>query len=264
MRPCASRAVMRGRRQVRPAGSHTARSTANGSLLRRPGHGAAFQIHRERAAALPGMPLRRRVARCPAAEQQPAGARPAGLQAPGRRPSARPRHRRPPAGTTMAPAARSGDRPPASPKLTSALTPSGKPGGRRAAPAASPPPTATVPPRPRASRASAARPTTMPSMARSRRRPGGVALHEVAVARQRQQREEQAVAVVAQVEHAREADGGVGLLVPFAVAPLRAAQVVDALRHRRVVHLARRHQAQQRPGGLRRRALLVRPGGASA
>ena len=45
---------------------------------------------------------------------------------------------------------------------------------------------------------------------------------EVAVARERPQREELRIAVVAQIEHARETGGGVARLVPEAVVALRA------------------------------------------
>src|SRR5207253_6029705 len=73
---------------------------------------------------------------------------------------------------------------------------------------------------------------------------------QVAVARERPQREEFPVAVVAQVEHARETSRGVKLLVPQPVRALRARKIIDAARDRRMIDLARRHQAEQRPGGL--------------
>src|SRR5437588_10825946 len=75
------------------------------------------------------------------------------------------------------------------------------------------------------------------------------------VAGQRPEREEGAITVVAQIEHAREADRGVPRLVPIAIAVLAGDQIGDAARHRRVGNLAGRHQGEQRPGGLRRRAV---------
>ena len=84
-----------------------------------------------------------------------------------------------------------------------------------------------------------------------RRRRGGRCPLQVAVARQRPQREELRIAVVAQVEHPREAAAGVVLLGPDPSGVLAALQPGDAPRHRRMVGLAGRHQAEQRPGGLR-------------
>src|SRR5712692_2341768 len=77
---------------------------------------------------------------------------------------------------------------------------------------------------------------------------------EIAITRQRPQREEFPVAVVAQIEYAREPGRGVMPLAPEPVGALRAREIVDAARHRRMIDLARRHQAKQRPGGLRGRA----------
>src|SRR6185295_19235311 len=78
----------------------------------------------------------------------------------------------------------------------------------------------------------------------------GIAARQVAVARQRPERKEFRVAVVAQIEHARETGGGVVGLVPEAVGALHAGEIIDAARDRRMLDLARRHQAEQRPGGL--------------
>src|SRR5262249_9076551 len=76
---------------------------------------------------------------------------------------------------------------------------------------------------------------------------------EVAVARERPQREEFRVAVITQVEHAREARRRVARLVPETVVALRACQIVDPALDRGMVDLSCRHQAEQRPSGLRRR-----------
>src|ERR1700731_4392930 len=75
---------------------------------------------------------------------------------------------------------------------------------------------------------------------------------EVAVAGHRPDREEFRIAVIAQVEHARETSGGVARLIPEAVAALRVGKIFDAARDRRMIDLARGHQAERRPGGLRR------------
>ncbi len=82
---------------------------------------------------------------------------------------------------------------------------------------------------------------------------GRVALLQVPVARQRPEREERAVAVIAEIEDAREADGGV-----FAPRPRGRDRPGSTemnwmprwpwLR----LDVARRHQAEHRPGGLRR------------
>src|SRR5262245_45777067 len=53
-------------------------------------------------------------------------------------------------------------------------------------------------------------------------------LAQPGVARQRQEREVQAVVVILQVEHFREARPGERLLVPAAVGPLSPQQVLDA------------------------------------
>ena len=74
---------------------------------------------------------------------------------------------------------------------------------------------------------------------------------QVAVTRQRPEREEFPVAVIAQIEHPRETGRGVARLVPEAVGGLRLQQITHAARHRRMVDLAGGHQTEQRPGGLR-------------
>src|SRR4051812_18858489 len=82
----------------------------------------------------------------------------------------------------------------------------------------------------------------------------------MAKARQRPQRKELAIPVIAQIEHAREAGRGEARFVPQAMFALLALQIVDAARERLVIDLARRHQAQQRPSSLRgraRRALIA-------
>src|SRR5258708_19090320 len=84
-----------------------------------------------------------------------------------------------------------------------------------------------------------------------------VVLGEVAVTRQRPQREIMRVAEIAQIEHAREADGGVPVLLP----PLAVAgipdEVGDAALDLGAVDLSSRHQAEQRPRRLRWRARLA-------
>src|SRR5436190_10402608 len=77
-----------------------------------------------------------------------------------------------------------------------------------------------------------------------------VAGRQVAVARQRPQREEFRIAVVAQIEHARESGRGVTRLLPEAVATLTALEISDAALDRELVNIAGRHQPEQRPSGL--------------
>src|SRR5262245_58140119 len=81
-----------------------------------------------------------------------------------------------------------------------------------------------------------------------------IGIFEVAVARERPQREEFGVAMITQVEHAREARGRVVRLVPEAVVALRACQIVDPALDRGMVDLPCYHEAEQRPGRLRCRA----------
>src|SRR3954453_19048060 len=81
-----------------------------------------------------------------------------------------------------------------------------------------------------------------------------VAPLEIAVAGERPEWEELRVAVIAQVEHARKAGRGKAMFGPEAVRPLRARQIGDAARHRRMIDRAGRHQAEQGPRGLRGRA----------
>src|SRR5580693_3111808 len=88
----------------------------------------------------------------------------------------------------------------------------------------------------------------------------GVTALEVAVAGHRPDREEFRIAVIAQIEYARETGGGVARLIPESVAALRVGEIFDAARDRRMIDLARGHQAEHRPGGLRRgrrRALIA-------
>src|SRR3984893_8613029 len=68
-------------------------------------------------------------------------------------------------------------------------------------------------------------------------------------------REKGAVAVVAQIKDAREADGGVPGLVPISVLFLGIHQVVDAADSRRMFELSGRHQPEQGPSRLRWRAI---------
>src|SRR3974390_1478662 len=79
------------------------------------------------------------------------------------------------------------------------------------------------------------------------------------ITRQRPEREVFAVAVITQVENARETGAGVELLIPQTVLSLRVDQISNAARDRRVPHLTRGHQRERCPGRLRRRAwrLLV-------
>src|SRR6202035_5548454 len=77
-----------------------------------------------------------------------------------------------------------------------------------------------------------------------------IATLEIAVARQRPEREEFRIAVVAQIKHARETRGGVAWLVPKTVGALLRGEIGDAARHRRMIDVAGGHQAEQRPGGL--------------
>src|SRR5882672_8747102 len=70
-----------------------------------------------------------------------------------------------------------------------------------------------------------------------------IAALEIAVARQRPEREEFRIAVVAQIEHARETRRGVARLVPEAVGALLRGQIGDAAGDRRMIDVAGGHQA---------------------
>src|SRR5690349_9845892 len=80
--------------------------------------------------------------------------------------------------------------------------------------------------------------------------PPRIAASEIAVARQGPEREEFRIAVIVEIEHARKTAAGVMRLAPQPVTLLRGFQIIDAACHRRMIDLACRHQAQQRPGGL--------------
>src|SRR6516225_10289414 len=71
-----------------------------------------------------------------------------------------------------------------------------------------------------------------------------IGILEVAVARERPQREEFRVAVITQVEHARETRSRVAWLVPETVVALRVCQIVDPALDRGMVDLSCRHQAE--------------------
>src|SRR5688572_7240904 len=123
-----------------------------------------------------------------------------------------------------------------------------------AKPSPSPPPaTATTPAMPTISASFAspvtARTVTSISLQAVFHAPGIAAL-EIAVARQRPEREEFRIAVIVQIEDARKTPAGVMGLRPQAVGLLRRLQIIHPARHGRMIHLPRRHQAQQRPGGL--------------
>src|SRR5579864_3784636 len=74
-------------------------------------------------------------------------------------------------------------------------------------------------------------PTSHQGASHPPRHRGRVAAAQVAVARQRPEREEFRIAVVAQVENPREAGRGVARLVPEAVLTLGADEIVDAALH---------------------------------
>ena len=149
----------------RPAGSRTARSTANG----RPCAKAALATAplSRSAAAAPVRSQASRLADRVAMISAVARINPPGV--PKRPASSGATCQHSPAsdttvlGTISPPAGKSGDSPPASPKLTSARTPeAAKREAANSAPAAPPPPIATIAPKPRARCASASSPTTMP------------------------------------------------------------------------------------------------------
>src|SRR6202035_31415 len=79
-----------------------------------------------------------------------------------------------------------------------------------------------------------------------RHRPHIAAL-EIAVARQRPQREEFRIAVVAQIEHAGETGRGVARLVPKTVGALLCGEIGDAAGDCRMIDAAGGPQAEQRP-----------------
>src|SRR3989440_4651260 len=70
------------------------------------------------------------------------------------------------------------------------------------------------------------------------------------------EREEGAVAVITQVENPRETDGGVPGLVPVAVLVLAVDQKCNPASDRRIANLSGGHQSEQRPGSLRRGAIV--------
>src|ERR1700685_922079 len=65
-----------------------------------------------------------------------------------------------------------------------------------------------------------------------------IAAFEIAVACQRPQREELRIAVVAQIEHARETGRGVARLIPEAVAALLRGEIGDAAGDGRMIDVA--------------------------
>src|SRR5262249_40747573 len=67
-----------------------------------------------------------------------------------------------------------------------------------------------------------------------------------------------AVAVIAQIKHARESHGGKPGLLPAGSVARGVDEIRDSAAHRVTVDFARRHQSKHGPGGLRRRALLGR------
>src|ERR1700722_10064764 len=120
--------------------------------------------------------------------------------------------------------------------------------------AASPPPaTATTPATPTIP-ASFASPVTARTvtcyLSQPELDPARIADLEIAIARQRPEREEFRIAVIVQIEHARKAAAGVVRLAPEAIGFLRDLEIIDPARHGRMIDLPRRHQAQDRPGGL--------------
>src|SRR5262249_36907912 len=83
------------------------------------------------------------------------------------------------------------------------------------------------------------------------RNPPHIAAREIAVARQGPKRKIFRIAVVAQIEHAREPGRGIARLVPEAVGALVIDEIFDAARHRRMIDCARRYESKHGPGGLR-------------
>src|SRR5262249_39803815 len=88
------------------------------------------------------------------------------------------------------------------------------------------------------------------------RDPAPIATLQIAVARQCPKREIRGIAMVAEIEHTREAHRRVPLLPPAQALARRLHEIVDAARHRGVVNLAHGHEGEDRPRGLRGRACL--------
>src|SRR5438093_10720262 len=65
------------------------------------------------------------------------------------------------------------------------------------------------------------------------------------------------IVVVAQIKHSREAGAGEFKLVPGAVGPLGVEQIINATLDSTMIVQAGRHEAQQRPRGLRSRDRAV-------
>src|SRR3569832_2797095 len=78
--------------------------------------------------------------------------------------------------------------------------------------------------------------------------------HEIPVCRERPEREVRAVAVILQVEHARETRRREVRIGPEAIGSLGAQQVLNTATRRARISLSGRHQSQKGPGSLVRRA----------
>src|SRR3546814_6500088 len=76
----------------------------------------------------------------------------------------------------------------------------------------------------------------------------------IAVSGKRPEREVVAIAMIAQIEDTGKTDGGEPRLVPFGAVARRVQQKIDAAPHGIVLDLARRHEGENRPGGLGWRA----------
>src|SRR5262249_42563177 len=81
-----------------------------------------------------------------------------------------------------------------------------------------------------------------------------VALRQIAIARHRPQRKKFPVSVIAQVEDPRKSRRRKSLFIPKTGLSLGLRQILHAPSDRWIADLTAGHQAEQRPGGLRRGA----------
>ena len=78
-----------------------------------------------------------------------------------------------------------------------------------------------------------------------------IGLIEIAVTRKRPEREEFRIAVITQIEHAREPRRSELRFAPQSIGFLTAQQIINPFDDRRVLPLSGGHESEQCPGGLR-------------
>ena len=83
-----------------------------------------------------------------------------------------------------------------------------------------------------------------------------IAAPQIAITREGPERKKGAIAVIAKIEHAGKAHRRVPFLIPQPMRLLPIEQKLNTARDGGMIGLARHHQRQQRPGGLRSGAFL--------